>query len=109
MSEKQIDERPIPTSGTITRLQIQKKNKERVNVFLNDEYAFSLALSLAMGLKKGQVLSPAEVTALLANDEMKRAYAAALNLLGYRARSVTEIEQRLKQRGLWETGNYSDN
>lgn len=91
-----------PTTGTITRLQIQKKNKERVNVFLNDEYAFSLALSLATGLKKGQELSAADMTALQADDEVKRAYSAALNLLGYRARSTVEVEQRLQQRDFGE-------
>jgi len=87
-----------PQAGTITRLQIQQKNKERVNIFLNDEYAFSLDLMLALGLKKGQPLSAAEVTALQAQDEGKRAYAAAVNLLGYRARSQSEVEQRLQQR-----------
>lgn len=98
MSETETSDRPKPTSGTITRLQIQKKNKERVNVFLNEEYAFSLALSLAMGLKKGQMLSTADVKTLQADDEVKRAYAAAVNLLGYRARSIAEVAQRLKQR-----------
>jgi len=98
MSETQKSDRPKLTAGTITRLQIQKKNKERVNVFLNDEYAFSLALSLALGLKKGQVLSSADLQALQADDEIKRAYAAAVNLLGYRARSKSEVAQRLKQR-----------
>lgn len=93
-----MSETPKPQSGTITRLQIQQKNKERVNVFLNDEYAFSLDLMLAMGLKKGQTLSRAEIVALQAADEVKRAYGAAINLLGYRARSQAEVEQRLKQR-----------
>jgi regulatory protein len=102
MSETQNAERPKPTAGTITRLQIQKKNKERVNVFLNEEYAFSLALSVALGLKKGQTLNAAEVHALLADDEGKRAYAAAVNLLGYRARSTSEVAQRLKQRDFSE-------
>lgn len=102
MSETAQSDKPKPTAGTITRLQIQKKNKERANIFLNGEYAFSLALSLAMGLQKGQELSASEVKALLADDEGKRAYAAALNLLGYRARSVTEVEQRLKQRDFCE-------
>ncbi|MCB0190184.1 MAG: RecX family transcriptional regulator, partial [Caldilineaceae bacterium] len=84
------------------RLQIQKKNKERANIFLNGDYAFSLALSLAMGLKKEQMLSAAEVKALLADDEVKRAYAAAVNLLGYRARSTSEVAQRLQQRAFSE-------
>lgn len=98
MHETQQGGSPQATHGTITRLQIQQKNKERVNIFLNDEYAFSLDLMLALGLKKGQTLSAAEVTALQAQDEGKRAYAAAVNLLGYRARSQSEVEQRLQQR-----------
>ena len=82
----------------ITRLQIQQKNKERVNVFLNDEYAFSLELMMATGLRKGQTLTEADIAALQATDEGKRAYAAALNFLGQRARSQNEVAQRLQQR-----------
>ncbi len=81
----------------ITRLQIQQKNKERVNVFLNDEYAFSLELMMATGLRKGQKLTEADIAALQATDEGKRAYAAALNFLGQRARSQAEVAQRLQQ------------
>jgi regulatory protein len=82
----------------ITRLQLQLKNKERVNVFLNEDYAFSLDLMMAAGLKKGQALTEAEIVALQAADEGKRAYAAALTFLGERARSQKEVEQRLHQR-----------
>jgi len=82
----------------ITRLQLQQNNKERVNIFINEEYAFSLELMLAAGLKKGQTLTDAEMATLQAEDENKRAYAAALNFLGQRARSQTEVEQRLQQR-----------
>jgi len=87
----------------ITRLQIQQKNKERVNVFLNEEYAFSLELMLATGLRKGQTLTDADIAALQATNEGKRAYAAALNFLGQRARSQAEVVQRLHQREFSET------
>lgn len=83
---------------TITRLQLQQNNKERVNIFLDGEYAFALELMLAAGLRKGQTLTDAEIAALQADDEKKRAYAAALGFLGQRARSQLEVEQRLKQR-----------
>ena len=86
------------THKTITRLKIQQKNKERVNIFLDEEYAFSLELMLAAGLRKGQQLTEAEITALQADDERKRAYAAALTFLGQRVRSQTEVAQRLEQR-----------
>jgi len=87
----------------ITRLQIQQKNKERVNVFLNEEYAFSLELMMATGLRKGQTLTDADIAALQATNEGKRAYAAALNFLGQRARSQAEVVQRLHQREFSET------
>ena len=86
------------THKTITRLQIQQKNKERVNIFLDEEYAFSLELMLAAGLRKGQQLTEAEIAALQADDERKRTYAAALTFLGQRVRSQTEVAQRLEQR-----------
>jgi regulatory protein len=86
------------TNKTITRLQIQQKNKERVNIFLDEEYAFSLELMLAAGLRKGQQLTEAEIAALQADDERKRAYAAALTFLGERVRSQAEVTQRLEQR-----------
>lgn len=88
----------MTTHKTITRLQIQQKNKERVNIFLNEEYAFSLELMLAAGLRKGQQLTEADIAALQAEDERKRAYAAALTFLGQRVRSQTEVAQRLEQR-----------
>ena len=31
-------------SGTVSGLEIQKKNKERVNVYLDGEFAFGLSL-----------------------------------------------------------------
>lgn len=88
----------MTTHKTITRLQLQQKNKERVNIFLDEEYAFSLELMLAAGLRKGQQLTAAEIAALQAEDEQKRTYAAALTFLGQRVRSRAEVEQRLQQR-----------
>lgn len=84
---------------TITALTIQKRNKERVNLFLDGEYAFSLGLDVAIGLKRGQCLSPVEIAALQHEDEILRAYHYALRLLGYRPRSRVEMERRLRQKG----------
>ena len=86
-------------TGTITALTLQKRDKERVNVFLDGAYAFSLGLNAALGLKRGQYLSPADSARLQREDEAQRAYHAALRLLGYRPRSRAEIEQRLGQKG----------
>jgi regulatory protein len=83
---------------TITALTIQKRNKERVSLFLNGEYAFSLSLNAAFALKRGQCLSPADIERLQCEDEAHRATQHALHLLGYRPRSRVEIERHLHKK-----------
>lgn len=84
---------------TITALSVQKRNKERVNVFLDGEYAFSLSLNAALGLKRGQELSQTDIEQLASDDDVLRAYHHALRLLGSRPRSRLEIECYLRQKG----------
>jgi regulatory protein len=84
---------------TITALSVQKRDKERVNVFLDHQYAFSLNLHVALGLKCGQHLSQADIERLQQEDEAHRAYHHALRLLGYRPRSRAEVERHLRRKG----------
>ncbi|MCB0131710.1 MAG: RecX family transcriptional regulator [Caldilineaceae bacterium] len=93
------DERiPAPPSGdrTITAMKVQKKNKERVNIFLDDKYAFAVGILTAATLRKGQVLSAAEVADLRDEGDRNKAYHQALRFLGYRPRSVSEVTRYLK-------------
>lgn len=83
---------------TITQLTVQKNNKHRVSVYLDDRYAFSLGLLTAARLSTGGILSDEEVTALTREDEEARAYDAALRYLGHRARSVREMRQYLSRK-----------
>lgn len=82
----------------ITRLEFQKRNKERVNVYLDGEFAFGLTLNAALPLKSGQELTPEALQALKAQDTFERAYIKALNFLSYRVRSEWEVRQNLKKR-----------
>ncbi|ETX04182.1 MAG: hypothetical protein ETSY2_30260 [Candidatus Entotheonella gemina] len=84
---------------TITALSVQKRNKERVSVFLDGEYAFSLSLNAALALKRGQQLNEADIEQLQGEDDVLRAYHNALRLLGYRPRSRLEVERHLRQKG----------
>ena len=43
--------------GTITSLTTQAKNPNRVNVFIDDEFACGLALEVALELRVGQVIT----------------------------------------------------
>ncbi len=85
--------------GRISALEIQKKNKQRVNVYLDGEFAFSLALDVALHLKQGQWLEDADIDALKAQDAYYRALDAAIRLLAVRPRSIAELRQRLRRRG----------
>lgn len=86
-------------AGVITRLQVQKNNPQRVNVFLDGEFAFSAALDVAASLRKGQRLSDAEIVALRSQDAVEKAYQAALRFLAARPRSRAEVERRLAAKG----------
>ncbi|MBZ0286433.1 MAG: RecX family transcriptional regulator, partial [Anaerolineae bacterium] len=86
--------------STITALEVQKRNKERVNVYLDGEYAFSLEAIKAAALHKGQQLSDSEVEALRGDDEVARAVETAARFLAYRPRSVAEVRRNLIEKGM---------
>ena len=87
-------------AGKITTLKFQKKNKERVNVYLDGKYAFSLQAILAARLHKGQTLSDEEIEGLLQEDAFQKAYDKTLNFLTYRPRSRAEVRRYLQHKGV---------
>ena len=87
---------------TITRLVLQQRNKRRVNVHLDGEYAFSLADALAAALFVGQTLTEEAIADLRARDAYQRGMDKALRLLARRSRSEREIDESLRQ------AEYSD-
>lgn len=88
-------------AGTVTALVAQKRNKQRVNVYLDGQFAFGLAAIEAAKLRKGQYLSDEEIARLKAVDEIEMAYEQALHLLSFRPRSVEEVRRKLSE------GKYS--
>lgn len=83
----------------ITALQLQRTHKDRVNVYLDGEYAFSVGLDLAAGLRRGQVLDVDAIAAVRSEDAYRIALAQALQWLGYRPRSSGELAARLARGG----------
>jgi len=79
----------------ITGLQVQKKNPQRVNVFINDTFAFGLARIVAAWLKVGQEISESKIAELKAQDQKEQALQRALNLISYRPRSEAEVRNNL--------------
>ena len=84
-------------SGDITALKIQKKNPNRVNVFLEDHFGFGVHKSLAAELRLGQHLTPVEVEVLLERDEEEKAYQRALRLISRRPHAERELREKLSR------------
>ncbi len=87
---------------TVTALRAQKRNPERINVFLDGEFAFGLARIVAAWLHIGQNLTEEKITQLREQDSFEKAYQAALNLISFRPRAEAEIISALLKKG------YSD-
>jgi regulatory protein len=86
----------------ITALKTQKRNHQRVNVYLDGEFEFGLSHIAAAWLEIGQVLSDEKIRELQAADEIEVAYQKALNYLSYRPRSENEVRGNLRKH------NFSD-
>ncbi|MBT3314318.1 MAG: RecX family transcriptional regulator [Anaerolineae bacterium] len=81
----------------ITAIKVQRRNTERVSIFLDGEFAFGLTRVLAGFLQIGQILGEEKIAALQAEDEMEMAYLRAINFLSYRPRSSAEIRKNLRK------------
>ncbi|MCU9614639.1 recombination regulator RecX [Caldibacillus lycopersici] len=89
----------------IKKITVQKKNKERYNIFFengNEEaYAFSVSedVLLKHQLMKGKELSEADMQEIFFREEIQKAYNQAINFLSYRMRSEKEVYQHVTEKG----------
>jgi regulatory protein len=83
----------------ITRLVQGKKNPNRVNLYLDDTFAFALSIDEVArhNLKKGLELTAAQIDNLRETDESEYVYAKILNFLSFRPRTIKEVRERLKK------------
>ena len=79
----------------ITGLKIHQRDKERVRIFLDDEYALDLPLMEAARLSQGQALTDREVAELTDVGAIQGAYDLAIRFLSYRPRSICEVRRQL--------------
>lgn len=81
--------------GRITALKVQEHNKQRVNVFIENEFALGLSRITAGWLYIGQELSDAKIAELQAEDAREVAFQRALHFLEYRQRAASEVRRNL--------------
>ena len=84
--------------NVITSITVQKKDRNRFNIFINKQYAFSLNRQHAESLKQGDSLTSDSIEALKQADKRDAAYSRALFYLKFRPRSQMEIKQYLKEK-----------
>lgn len=83
----------------ITAIKAQKRNPQRVNIYLNGEFAFGLSRFVAAWLEPGRKLSEAEIRKLQEDDTYEVAIQKAVQFINHRPRSIEETRRRLKEKG----------
>lgn len=87
---------------TITALTIQKKNPNRVNVFLDGEYSFGIYYINAGQLKVGQIVSQEIIDGLMKVDQIEDGFQKALKYISYKPRTILEVVKKLKEKNFDE-------
>jgi regulatory protein len=85
----------------ITALEPQKRNKRRVSVFLDGNFLFGLSSETvgALGLHVGLEVDRADLDRIALEEQKYEALQYAFLLLSYKARTVSELKQRLTRKG----------
>jgi len=85
--------------GTITSLRAQEHDSQRVNVFVDGEFAIGVSLNTLTreGLYVGKALDSAAWQRLEASEQHDKALQHALRYLDTRPRSVAELRERLRR------------
>lgn len=84
----------------ITKIEIQKRNKEKANIHIDGKYAFSLTVNglLECGLKEGSEISIDDIEKIRGEDEPSLAVMQALNTISHSMKTERELRQKLKDK-----------
>lgn len=84
----------------ITDIRQAVRNENRVNVYVNSKYAFSLDIAqvVELGIKVGREVTTEELTEYKKASEYGKAYQRALEWVLVRPRSVRELKEYLQRR-----------
>lgn len=85
----------------ITDLKIQKNNKARANLYLDDEFAFGVEMLTVMklGLKIGQDVSEERLKEAIFDSEKSVAFEKAVDYLGRGMRTERQMREYLQKKG----------
>ena len=85
----------------ITKLDIQKNNKKRVNVYIDEEYCFSCDAELVyrFGLKVSKSLDLEEMNKIVEDDNFMKAKNDALKFIERSYKTEKELREKLLKKG----------
>ncbi|MDD2494702.1 MAG: RecX family transcriptional regulator [Tissierellia bacterium] len=85
----------------VTRIEYQKNNKDRVNIYLNDKFEFGIDLDtmIKYGLYKNMIIDDDFILELLVLENRTKAYNYAISLLSRAAKSEKQIIQKMTEKG----------
>lgn len=88
----------------ITKLEVCKKNKDRVNIYVDDMFFTSAFLEVVYlnKLKVDQEIDEKHLNEIILKDEIQKAESYAIKLLSKFLKTEFEVKKKLKERG------YSD-
>ncbi len=88
----------IINTKVITKIEIQKKDKNRCSVFINEEFAFGMDLDCVIkyDIQKGNRYTNEEYDNLLQKLQYEKAKFAALRYINYSPRSIKETTDKLR-------------
>jgi regulatory protein len=81
----------------ITKIEAQKRRKDRYNIYLDGKFAFPVSIdSIAyFSLEKGKILNESDLQKILDDDVYQKILDKTLNFISYKIRSEKEIYDRL--------------
>lgn len=79
----------------ITALEQQKNNPDRVNVYIDDQFAFGVSRFVGAWLKTGDVIEDTRIQQLLDQDSYETALQKALKFIAYHPRTEAEVRTKL--------------
>jgi regulatory protein len=90
--------------GKITAMSSQRRNPDRYSIFIDGEFVLGIDKKTVedMDLRVGKLVDEKDLKKITSQEELNKAQAYALMLLGYRERSLREIEMRMRQKGYEE-------
>jgi len=89
------------THAIITKVELQARKKNRYNIYVNEEYAFSLHEDMLIKhrLMKGDIIDRTLMEKVMQDEERHAAYLKGLRILGRRPHSRLEMKQKLSKSG----------